>query len=164
MVQDVGGRDMKLRPVKSGAPWRYVDVGGYYSGGLRFRHIQSPDYSGLFAFLGHGHPRRFPHQAPCPNVAFKNHNSSTATSTQNATKPRVNTRRGLSKLGQLSSALQRLPMASKMLPIALSRLSSASCTCRIFLVPEGEWHSARALGYHPPGQTLAQPLCSLQRR
>lgn len=52
MVQDVGGRDMKLRPVKSGAPWRYVDVGGYYSGGLRFRHIQSPDFSGLFAFLG----------------------------------------------------------------------------------------------------------------
>lgn len=54
MVQDVGGRDMKLRPVKSGAPWRYVDVGGYYSGGLRFRHIQSPDDSGLFAFLRGG--------------------------------------------------------------------------------------------------------------
>ena len=30
-----------------------MDVGGYSSGGLRFRHIQSPDYSGLFAFLGY---------------------------------------------------------------------------------------------------------------
>lgn len=60
MVQDVGGRDMKLRPVKSGAPWRYVDVGGYYSGGLRFRHIRSPDYSGLFAFLGHRKPSTGP--------------------------------------------------------------------------------------------------------
>lgn len=38
MVQDVGGRDMKFRPVKSGSTWRYVDVGGYCSGGLRFRH------------------------------------------------------------------------------------------------------------------------------
>lgn len=53
MVQDVGGRDVDLRPVKSESPWKYVDVGGYCSGGLRFRHIQSPDYSGLFAFLGH---------------------------------------------------------------------------------------------------------------
>lgn len=52
MVQDVGGRDVDLRPVKSESPWKYVDVGGYCSGGLRFRHIQSPDYSGLFAFLG----------------------------------------------------------------------------------------------------------------
>lgn len=52
MVQDVGGRDMEWRPVKSGSPWKYVDVGGYSSGGLRFRHILSPDYSGLFAFLG----------------------------------------------------------------------------------------------------------------
>ena len=53
MVQDVGGRDMEWRPVNSGSPWKYVDVGGYSSGGLRFRHIQSPDCSGLFAFLGH---------------------------------------------------------------------------------------------------------------
>lgn len=52
MVQDVGGRDVDLRPVKSESPWKYVDVGGYCSGGLRFRHIQSPDYSGLFAFWG----------------------------------------------------------------------------------------------------------------
>ncbi|HGA2315708.1 TPA: DUF4113 domain-containing protein [Pseudomonas putida] len=53
MMQDVGGRYMEWMPVKSGSPWRYVDVDGYCSGGLRFRHIQSPDYSGLFAFLGY---------------------------------------------------------------------------------------------------------------
>lgn len=41
MVQDVGGRDVDWRLVKSESPWKYVDVGGYCSGGLRFRHHSS---------------------------------------------------------------------------------------------------------------------------